>query len=309
VQRFKNILAVVNSEAPDSPAFHQAVALAVENNGRLKLVDVVRDFGWLKRTLTPSYDQLIEKMMEDKTRKLEEKAAGLRVRGVNVTTCVLHGRSSTEITRQVLVDGHDVVLKDAKGSNGSKGYFGATGMRLLRQCPCPVWMTRPDANQCIDCVLAAIDVTAPDAAHADLNRKIIELAQSLAKREEAKLKVVHAWSIYGATLLRSHMDEEEFEKMFDSVTNEARQRFDQFGDAFGLTSESPEVFLCPGDAGNVIPELIETEGVDLIVMGTVARGGISGAIMGNTAELILNRVQCSVLAVKPDDFMSHISPA
>lgn len=309
MKRFKNILAVVNSESPDSPALHQAIALAVENGGRVKLVDVVRDFGWLKRTLTPSYDTLIARMMEEKARKLEEKAAGLRSQGINVTTSVLHGRSSVEVTRQVLTDGHDVVIKDAKGSDVSGNYFGVTGLRLIRLCPCPVWMTRPDPNQHIDCILAAVDVSDPDDAHAELNRKLMELAQSLAEREQAELKVVHCWSVFGETLLKSHMDEEEFSQMVESAASDVKKRFDHFAQTYGLNSESPGVLFCQGDAGKRIPDIVQGEGVDLIVMGTIGRGGLSGAIMGNTAEMILDHVQCSVLAVKPDDFMSHISPA
>lgn len=309
MQRFKNILCVLDSQSPDSPAFQQAVGLAVENQGRLKLVDVVRDFGWLKRTFTPAYDKLIERLTEDKSRRLDEKAAGLRSRGIDVTTRVLHGKSSVEITRQVLADGHDVVIKDAKGANGSRGYFGSTGMRLLRICPCPIWITRPDPNQHVDCVLAAIDVSSPDEAHADLNRKIMELARSLAEREEAELKVVHAWNIFGETLLRSHMDDDEYDDMLQSVASSTRKHFDQFAQPYSLTSQSPGVLLCQGDAGHVIPQLVESEGVDLVVMGTVGREGLSGAIMGNTAEMILNQVRCSVLAVKPDSFVTHVSPA
>lgn len=42
--------------------------------------------------------------------------------------------------------------------------------------------------------------------------------------------------------------------------------------------------------------------VDLIVMGTVARTGIAGIPMGNTAEAVLDRVDCSYLTVKPERF-------
>ena len=45
---------------------------------------------------------------------------------------------------------------------------------------------------------------------------------------------------------------------------------------------------------------------DLVVMGTVARTGISGLLIGNTAEAILEQVQCSVLAVKPHGFVSPV---
>ena len=42
-------------------------------------------------------------------------------------------------------------------------------------------------------------------------------------------------------------------------------------------------------------------------MGTVGRTGIPGVIIGNTAEAILNRVTCSVLAVKPPDFETPVT--
>jgi nucleotide-binding universal stress UspA family protein len=41
-------------------------------------------------------------------------------------------------------------------------------------------------------------------------------------------------------------------------------------------------------------------------MGTVARSGTSGILIGNTAERILNSIECSVLALKPDSFVSSI---
>jgi hypothetical protein len=41
-------------------------------------------------------------------------------------------------------------------------------------------------------------------------------------------------------------------------------------------------------------------------MGTVARTGIAGLLIGNTAEAILEQVQCSVLAVKPPGFVSPV---
>jgi nucleotide-binding universal stress UspA family protein len=46
--------------------------------------------------------------------------------------------------------------------------------------------------------------------------------------------------------------------------------------------------------------------VDLVVMGTVARTGIAGLFIGNTAETILEQLQCSVLAVNPLGFVSPL---
>jgi nucleotide-binding universal stress UspA family protein len=41
-------------------------------------------------------------------------------------------------------------------------------------------------------------------------------------------------------------------------------------------------------------------------MGTIARAGIPGVITGNTAERLLPSIPCSMLAVKPADFVSPV---
>jgi nucleotide-binding universal stress UspA family protein len=46
---------------------------------------------------------------------------------------------------------------------------------------------------------------------------------------------------------------------------------------------------------------------DLLIMGTVARG-ISGLLMGNTADAVLRQIKCSVLTVKPTTFISPVKP-
>jgi nucleotide-binding universal stress UspA family protein len=66
--------------------------------------------------------------------------------------------------------------------------------------------------------------------------------------------------------------------------------------------------LVQGDAGDVISQVAEQERIDLIVMGTVARTGLEGYFIGNTAETVLQRVACSVLTVKPAGFVSPVRP-
>ena len=65
--------------------------------------------------------------------------------------------------------------------------------------------------------------------------------------------------------------------------------------------------LSRGDARAVIPELARALHADLVVMGTVARTGISGLLIGNTAESILDQLDCTVLAVKPPGFVSPVT--
>jgi nucleotide-binding universal stress UspA family protein len=61
-----------------------------------------------------------------------------------------------------------------------------------------------------------------------------------------------------------------------------------------------------GEPQQVIPEFVVSEGIDVLVMGTVARRGIAGMLIGNTAERVLRKLPCSVLTVKPDGFVSPV---
>ena len=48
-------------------------------------------------------------------------------------------------------------------------------------------------------------------------------------------------------------------------------------------------------------------GVDILVMGSVARSGIAGFLMGNTAENIMRKLDCDLVALKPKGFVSPVN--
>ena len=62
-----------------------------------------------------------------------------------------------------------------------------------------------------------------------------------------------------------------------------------------------------GPAGIVVPAFVAKHEVDPLVMGTVARTGLAGVVMGNTAEQVLDMVDCSVVAIKPSGFVSPLA--
>jgi len=66
------------------------------------------------------------------------------------------------------------------------------------------------------------------------------------------------------------------------------------------------IHVLSGDPREVLPRLASRLRIGLIVMGTVARTGLPGLFMGNTAETILQSVGCSVLAVKPEGFVAPV---
>lgn len=61
-----------------------------------------------------------------------------------------------------------------------------------------------------------------------------------------------------------------------------------------------------GKPDDKIPECVDSSDIDVLVMGTLARTGIAGFVIGNTAENILQSISCSLVAMKPEGFISPI---
>lgn len=66
------------------------------------------------------------------------------------------------------------------------------------------------------------------------------------------------------------------------------------------------VHLVKGEAADEISKLAASEDVDVLVMGTMCRTGIAGWLIGNTAETVLDHIECSLVALKPPGFVSPI---
>jgi len=195
-------------------------------------------------------------------------------------------------------------------------------MHLLRKCPCPVWLIKPGKRKSYRRILAAVDVddTYPpeelNTRHA-LNQQILEIASSLALSEFAELHIVHAWELISMSALRDtflHTPEaklivyaeqarRQHAANLDALMREVASNLGQ--DALGYLK--PQTHLLRGLARKEIPALTKRIEADLVVMGTVSRTGTPGFIVGNTAETILNQIDCSVLAIKPPGFVTPVT--
>ncbi len=211
--------------------------------------------------------------------------------------------------RAVQQNGYDLVIKMAQLSTGlAPALFGSTDMHLLRKCPCPVWIDRPAQESTYQRVLAAVDPF--DDESGDLQRLILDLATSLAGRDQAALEVVHAWQLPGESILsngRGRISRTELDLLLEDREKHHRQALD--ASAFSLWTEQPKpdnVHLLKGRPAQIISACASEREADLIVMGTLGRAGIPGLIIGNTAEDVLRETQTAVLAVKPGGFVSPI---
>jgi nucleotide-binding universal stress UspA family protein len=251
-----------------------------------------------------------EQVIETEAHQLEQIIAPVQQLGVQVSCKVLHGTLSIEIIREVLRNGHDLVMIAAEDYRGLRNLlFGSTTMSLMRKCPCPVWVMKPDRPKQLRYILAAVD---PDPQHEELNAlniKIMDLATSLAHRERCELLVIHTWTFPMESRLRGmhrNVPPEKIEQWIEGARKSHKRSLVKLLQQYDLEKLKHQVYLLNGIAENLIPKLAEAREVDLIVMGTVCRSGVAGLLIGNTAEKVLRQVYCSVLTVKPDGFITPV---
>lgn len=322
MKRFKQILCVLDSDSPEKTTLERALTLAENNQARLKVVAVtpgMRTFVGLPGVANPA--GLLATVVNEQLQKLQSLLEPYRDE-IGVETEVLQGTPFLQIIREVLRCGHDLVIKSPEQLDFLDQLFGSNDMHLLRKCPCPVWLIKPSATKAYRCILAAVDVDdslpADEAAVSrDLNHRILELASSVALADFAELHIVHVWDAPGEGLMRGvllNKPEAQVDTYIRQIENQRSRGLKTLvkevsagQDGKGLDYLKPKTHLLKGWARKEIPLIAKRIDADLLVMGTVARTGVPGFIMGNTAETILNQIDCSVLAIKPSGFATPVS--
>lgn len=221
-------------------------------------------------------------------------------RGLTANAKLIGGQGWIEIIREVEQSGHDVVIVGTRNVGALRRLlFGSTAMRLLHSCPCPVWITRPDPRLFPHNIV----ITSDFSPVSDIS---VKLGLAIGELSGAKVNLLHAVDyvvdrLYSVGLLYTNT-----EQYHAKVKSEALQQLtDQLARvAGGQPVASVELHIVEGQStpDAAILKFIEDQQIDLLLMGTIARGGLDRLSIGNTAERLVTNVPCSMVAVKPADF-------
>lgn len=315
MQRFKRITLVVNTDGVSDALLERAEDVATRNSASITCVTVMARtptemtymFAGLDGGIGPSLEA---DLTEYHTGRLNEIAERLRGKGLTVDTKLLHGTAFIEIIRHVMADEVQMVIKEAEPSP-MPAILRGPDLHLLRKCPCPVWLLNNVTEPCAKRIVAAVDPDPEDKVRDALNREVMDLATTLARQDKARLHVVNAWFLEEESALRSSIvraADAEVDTLVGHVEEKSRARLDALLADYQEFNDLMQVVHVKGVPADILAEYAQAEEIDTIVMGTVPRTSLAGFFIGNTAETVLNRVGCSVLAVKPEGFVSPVAP-
>ncbi|MHC5347368.1 universal stress protein [Metapseudomonas furukawaii] len=170
--------------------------------------------------------------------------------------------------------------------------------KLLRYCPSPVLMVKTAAPWSSGTILAAVDVGNSDIEHRVLQAGIVSHGYDIAKLTGGTLHMMsaHPYPMYSAP-------DPVFQRK-ESIRNFYCEQCRNLQKEFGI--EDDRLHIEEGAADILIPQTAHKLNAALTVIGSVARTGLTGALVGNTAEMVLDALESDVLVLKPDDIITHL---
>lgn len=317
MNKLKRILLYFDGD-PDIVMLQTAANLAkFFNSDQLLVASVVKPAYTHVQLSKDLFDlaELEQELIQLKQNQIDDALTSIDKRGVNIFSKILIGDPVHEITKVAVEEGFDFLVKPrVPEENTTAHWFGSLDRQLMRFCPIPVAIGRPQVlkgahNQK---VVAAIDYDAGDEIKARLNNNILDMAMLTSGGEKENIVIVHAWSLYGYSLLAHGRHKISQEDLKQAVASEQEKRQSWLEDRIKLyrnnlddsisDSFQPNIHVVQGNAETVIPQVVKEFSAELLCLGTASRTGIQGMLIGNTSEEILDKVDCTVMVLKPENF-------
>jgi universal stress protein E len=279
-------------------AAREALEIARESGAKVTLLhSTTRDEYWdpLKRGLV-----IVNEGLPDEGREaLSTLADEFRAQGTSCEERLPEEKPFLAIARAVVEEAIDLVVVGKHNSQEPDGRrLGSVTRRVLHYCPCPVLIVKPDAGR-FRRILSATDLT-------PVGRLATRTAAAFAARHGAELHIAHAFRFpLQAQIEPGTESGAAYESQQQELAAAARAAVLEELEGTAMMDKA-ELHVGLDAPERMIRGLVEKLRPDLLVMGTVSRKGIAGFLMGNTAERLLERVDCSILAVKPEDFESPL---
>ena len=248
------------------------------------------------------------KLLGHREEYLDRLAAPLRARGHIVNTTAVWGkRFERHILRAVHEQQPDAVLKTGQRHSLLKRLvLSNSDWFLIRYCPVPLWLVKqPDAP--VQHICASVDPLHESDKPAALDHKILDTARKLAAEVAARLSAVHCYNPLPHTLAFDTGLVADYDGYAADVRRQHADAFSAFAAASALSEEHQH--LLTGYPEQAIPQFAADKGVNLLVMGAISRSRIESALIGHTAERLLEDVPCDMLIIKPDGFEDPSRPA
>ncbi|MBL4820456.1 MAG: universal stress protein [Gammaproteobacteria bacterium] len=288
----KTILVIIEPGADTQPALDRAKQLTRYADAELELF--IADYSTY---LEDGYyfdplkaQELRREHGEKHLQELEELAQPLRDNGLQVSAATAWGNPPyEEIIRRTQELKPDLVIKSTKHHEKlARLLLSNDDWELIRYCEAPMLLVKDRAWTAEPVFVAAVD---PEHSHdkpASLDHKLVSTAGVMARASGGSVHLYHS----------THLPPLSGLYPIHSDYKTDIQKVNAIAEQYAVPDANCYVSDAEITAG--LPALADLVQASAVVMGAVSRSRVDRLLIGNTAEKVLDKLECDVLIVKPD---------
>ena len=304
--KFNNILVVLSPENDKQYALARAVRLAQEqkspNPVNITLFLAIYDLSYEMSALLSSEErtEMSHNVIEQRKLAIQPYIEKNASDGIQFSSTVVWQSNEAEaITREVEAHNYDLVVKYTKAEESLKSLIVTpVDWQILRKCPTPILVVKDGDWKHQRRILVAVNVSDDEnEAHSSFNDELVSLSMDLA--DSLDRGNIHLVTAYPPTPINMAIDLPEFSTGDGNsgLRGQYLLNMKALRQKYGISDDHTHVL--EGFPEDVIPQVAEKLEAELVILGTIGRTGLSAAFLGNTAEHVISKLNCNLLAIKP----------
>ncbi|CAG9001291.1 MAG: Universal stress protein E [Candidatus Celerinatantimonas neptuna] len=299
--KYQNILVVIDPTQENQVALSRAIYLSQQKqNTSIKALLTIYDFSYEMTSMLSADEReaMRSAVISDRSEWLAKLIQEYQEQGINIESKVLwNNRLYEAIINEAVEFEHDLIIKGTHNHPKLQSViFTPTDWHLIRKTPAPLLLVKNKEWPAHGKILAAVHLGAEDDLHLSLNDRITRYSQDLSKLVDAELHVINAYPPAPANIAIELPDFDP-ELYNQSVREQHEELIDEYVKKYGLNSQ--HVHLEEGLPDDAIIDKAFDLDAAAVVLGTCGRSGLSGALIGNTAEHVIDQLDCDLLALRP----------
>jgi universal stress protein E len=292
------ILVVFNPYHDDQPAFDRACFLAQKMQASILLVSCIYDetYDMTNFLTTEQRVDMKSALLNGQKKAMEAYISKCETADIEVKA-VWHKSLYRGVIDVASHEHCDLIVKSCKQHKKlAHKLFTPNDWHLLRYSPVNVLMVKDHDWPKKGNIVAAISIDTNDKMYNLLSERVTKISCDLAALVDGS---VHLANTYAGAPLHVVIEVPSFDPMEYNQDVQAKHDKEVKAIAKQQGLDADRVHVSEGLPEDIIPQLCEQLDAELLVLGSVGRRGISAALLGNTAEHIIDKVNCDTLVIKP----------
>lgn len=285
----KNILVTIDFSESSKYVIENSIRLAEKFHSQITLMHVIAD--------EKISSEILKMYTESVKLKLENISSTIKSKGIEVNKIIIEkGVPFEKIILEAQNNEYNVIIAGSGNKEKQEAYkLGTTVEKIVRKNQIPVWVVKNEDLKEIHKIICPVDFS-------DASKRALNNAITLAHKFGAELLIMNVFIPVNYSSMRFEVDNasenKELKKKQEKNLNEFLEQFDFSHIKYRIEIKEGEPFL------EILKGIMKNK-IELLVMGTTGKTGLSRLLMGSVTEKVIREVPCNFITTKSVDITDN----